>query len=106
MEKKYLSGNLTRNIAFGLTWLLSALTSFGWIAAIVLLLIDKDVLDIEDKRELVSVIIVAALAYVLAITLIVPFAAWVCSIIACVMAFTAKPFKIPGVYQIAAAIIK
>ena len=106
MEKKYLSGNLTRNIAFGLTWLLYALTSFGWIAAIVLLLIDKDVLDIEDKRELVSVIIVAALACVLAITFIVPFAAWVCSIIACIQAFMGKSFQIPGVYHIAKAIIK
>ena len=57
MDKKYFKGNLARNITFGLSWLLQAVLGCGWIAAIVLLIVDKEVLDTEDKRELVSIIV-------------------------------------------------
>ncbi|MBE6761987.1 MAG: hypothetical protein E7551_06830 [Ruminococcaceae bacterium] len=100
MEKKYLNGNLSRNITFGLCWLLS------WIPALIVWLVDKDNLDLEDKRELASIIICAIAGTVLSITFIVPLYVGVCGIIACVMAFMGKSFQIPGVYHIAAAIIK
>ena len=110
MEKKYLNGSLTRNVTFGLCWLLGFFSigaiGLGWVAALVLLIIDKDVLDLEDKRELASIIICAAASTVLGVTGIVPLYIFVCSIIACVQAFTGKVFQIPGVYHIAAAIIK
>lgn len=100
MEKKYLNGNLSRNITFGLCWLL------GWIPALIVWLVDKDNLDLEDKRELASIIICAIAGTVLSLTVIVPLYVGVCGIIACVMAFMSKSFQIPGVYHIAAAIIK
>ena len=98
MDKKYLKGNLSRNITFGLCWL------FGWIPAVIVWILDKEVLDVEDKRELASMIICAA--GVLALTFIVPMYIGVCQIIACIMAFMGKSFQIPGVYHIAKAIIK
>lgn len=106
MEKKYLKGNLDRNLAFGLSWALQTLFYWGWIAAIVLFIVDKETLDLEDRRELVSMIICAAAAVILSLTLLVPLYIWICQIIAAIKAFMGESFQIPGVYQIAAAIIK
>ena len=100
MEKKYLNGNLSRNITFGLCWLLS------WIPALIVWIVDKDNLDLEDKRELASIIICAIASTVLSLTFIVPLYVGICGLIAAIMAFTGKTFQIPGVYHIAAAIIK
>lgn len=100
MDKKYLKGNLARNITFGLCWF------FGWLPAVIVWIVDKDILDVEDKRELASMIICIIAATVLALTFIVPMYIGVCQIIACVMAFMGKSFQIPGVYHIAKAIIK
>ena len=100
MDKKFLKGNLARNITFGLCWLL------GWLPAVIVWIVDKDELDLEDKRELASMIICAVASIVLSLTFIVPMYIGVCQIIACVMAFMGKSFQIPGVYHIAKAIIK
>ncbi|MBO5089481.1 MAG: hypothetical protein J6C27_01020 [Clostridia bacterium] len=100
MEKKYLNGNLSRNITFGLCWLLS------WIPALIVWIVDKDNLDLEDKRELASIIICAIASTVLSLTFIVPLYVGICGLIAAIMAFMGKTFQIPGVYHIAAAIIK
>lgn len=100
MEKKYLNGSLSRNITFGLCWLLS------WIPAVIVWLVDKDNLDLEDKRELASIIICAIAGAVLSLTFIVPLYVGVCGLIAAIMAFMGKSFQIPGVYHIAKAIIK
>ena len=100
MDKKYFKGNLARNIAFGLCWLL------GWIPAVIVWILDKEVLDTEDKRELVSIIVCQVAAVVLSITCVVPLYVGVCAIIACIKAFMGKSFQIPGVYHIAKAIIK
>ena len=100
MDKKYFKGNLARNIAFGLCWLL------GWIPAVIVWILDKEVLDTEDKRELVSIIVCQVAAVVLSWTCIAPIYVGVCAIIACVKAFMGKSFQIPGVYHIAKAIIK
>ncbi len=103
MEKKYLNGSLSRNITFGLSWLL------GWLPAVIVWLVDKDKLDLEDKRELASMIIAAVISYVCAATIIggiISLAIAVCCIIAAIQAFMGKSFKIPGVYHIATAIIK
>ena len=100
MDKKYLKGKLDKNIAFGLCWLL------GWIAALVLWLVDKDELDYDDKLELASIIIASVAGAVLSFTCVVPIYVGVCAIIACVKAFMGGSFQIPGVYQIAKAIIK
>ena len=100
MDKKYFKGNLARNIAFGLCWLL------GWIPAVIVWILDKEVLDTEDKRELVSIIVCQVAAVVLSITCVVPLYVGVCAIIACVKAFMGKSFQIPGIYHIAKAIIK
>lgn len=100
MEKKYLKGNLSRNITFGLCWL------FSWIPAVIVWIVDKDELDLEDKRELASIIICAIAGTVLSLTFIVPLYVGICGLIAAIMAFMGKSFQIPGVYHIAAAIIK
>lgn len=100
MDKKYFKGHLARNIAFGLCWLL------GWIPAVIVWILDKEVLDTEDKRELVSIIVCQVAAVVLSITCVVPLYVGVCAIIACIKAFMGKTFQIPGVYHIAKAIIK
>ena len=106
MDKKYFKGNLARNITFGLSWLLQAVFYIGWIPAVIVLILDKEVLDTEDKRELVSIIVCAVAGAVLSITCVVPLYVFVCTIIACIKAFMGKSFQIPGVYQIAKAIIK
>lgn len=101
-EKKFF--NLEKKITFSLIWLLQVL-GFGWIVALVVLIADKT-LDVEEKRELVSVIVLAALSAILYVTIIVPFVAFVFAIIACVKAFQGGSWKVPAAYQIAAAIIK
>ena len=105
-EKKFLGGNLNKKLTFGLTWLASILLGFGWVVALIVLIVDKDKLDVEEKREMASVIICAIAATVLSVTVVVPLYVWICSIIACVKAFTDGTFQSPGVYHIAKAIIK
>ena len=112
-EQKMFGGNMERNVAFGLVWLAQLpFIPFGWVLALVVFLIDKDRLTLEDKRELVSVF-VCAVANIIGMILsfvvigaVIPLYTLVCGIIACVYAFTHKSFHIPGAYQIAAAIIK
>ena len=100
MDKKFLKGNLARNITFGLCWL------FGWLPAVIVWIVDKEILDVEDKRELASMIICVVASIVLSLTFIVPLYVFVCQIIAAIQAFMGKSFQIPGVYHIAKAIIK
>lgn len=102
MEKKYFGGKLDKNVAFGLSWLL-------WPLAIVEFILDKDVLDIEEKRDLVSLFAILVIGTVLTCTVIgSPVAALlgVLVIVKAIMSFMGKEFKIPGAYHIAAAIIK
>ena len=102
MEKKYFGGKLDKNVAFGLSWL----PYVGAIIAIIQFILDKDVLDVEEKRDLVSVFVVAVVDIVLSVTVIVPALLFVLWVIKCIMTFMGKEFKIPGAYHIAAAIIK
>ena len=100
MEKKYLAGKLDKNIAFGLSWLLCPI--FG----IIEFILDKDVLDIEEKRDLVSSFITYVAAMLLSVTVIGGIAVIVVVIIKIINTFMGKEFKVPGAYQIASAIIK
>ena len=102
MEKKYFGGKLDKNIAFGLAWL----PVIGWILAIVEFILDKDVLDLEEKRDLVSMFVTFVADIVLSVTLIGALVVSVLWIIKCIMSFMGKEFKVPGAYHIAAAIIK
>ena len=95
MEKKYFGGKLDKNVAFGLSWL----PFIGWIIAIIQFILDKDVLDLEEKRELVSVFVVAVVAFFLPILEIL-------NLVKAIMFFVGKEFKVPGAYHLAAAIIK
>ncbi len=106
MQQKYLGGNLDRNIAFGLCWLLSAITGLGFILALVIFIVDSKNLTVDDKRELVSLFITMGAFLLLGVTILVPMLCWVCFVIATIMAFTGKTFKIPGAYHLAAAFIK
>lgn len=102
MEKKLLKGNLDKKIVMGLGWLIP-------IVAIVSFIIDFKELDLEEKRTFVSIFASCVIAGVLACTIIgvvVTLAVAVCMIIAAINAFMGKTFKVPGAYQIAAAIIK
>jgi ABC-type Fe3+ transport system permease subunit len=106
MEKKYLGGRLDRKVTFGLIWLLQALLGWGWILAFVIFIMDKDNLDTEDMRELVSCVASTAICSVLGMTIIVPLYFTVCSTIACIMAFIGKKFDIPGSYHLAKLLVK
>ena len=99
MEKKLLKGALDKKIVVGLGWLIP-------VVALVSLIIDFKELDVEEKRTFVSVLVACVIAGVLGITIIVPAAVFVCAVIAAINAFMGKTFKVPGAYQIAAAIIK
>ena len=108
-EKKFLGGNLSKKITFGLTWLLQVLFDFGWILALVVFFVDKDKLDVEEKREMMSVVMLAALSFVCGLTIIGAVASivfWVFALIACIKAFTGKSFKAPGAYHLAKLFIK
>lgn len=106
MEKKYLNGNLEKKIAYGLCWL----PFISWIGALILLIVDKETLDLEDKRELVSIIATTAIALILAATVVLAPLGIIIEIVMLVNAilyFVGKDaFKMPGAYQIACAIIK
>ena len=104
MEEKKILG-MEKKVAFGLIWLLQAIFGIGWIVAIIVLVAEKTI-DIEEKREMVSVIVLAALSAILSLTFIVPLVACIFAIIACVKAFQGGSWKVPAAYQIAAAIIK
>ena len=99
MEKKYFGGKLDKNIAFGLSWL----PAIGWILAIVEFILDKDTLDVEEKRELVSVFVVTVAACILGVLAPLWFVLFV---VKAIMSFMGKEFKVPGAYHLAAAIIK
>ena len=105
-EKKYLNGNLTRNIAFGLCWL----PMIGWIVALFVFIVDKAVLTHEEKQELVAVWVANALIVVInlipVIGTIAAIVIAVFALIACIKAFMGKTFEIPGVSHIAKAILK
>ena len=103
MEKMLFGGRVKKNIVFGLSFLI-----IPWIA-LVSLIMDKDQLDVEEKRELVSVFFALAIAMVALVTIIgsvVTFALGVCCIIAAIQAFRGKTFHIPGAYHLAKLIIK
>ena len=70
------------------------------------IILDFKVLDLEEKRELVSVLVAWAVGMLLGVTVIVPIVVLVFAVIAAVNAFQGKSFKVPGAYHIAAAIIK
>lgn len=103
MEKKYFGGNMEKNIAYGLCWL----PFIGWIISLVMFIMDKDTLDLEEKRELVSIFVCSVAAVVLSFTGIVPVAISIVCLVNAILGFVGKgTFKVPGAYHIAAAIIK
>lgn len=99
MEKKLLNGSLDKKIVMGISYLIP-------IFALVAFIVDFKTLDLDEKREFVSIFIAVVVAMVLGVTFIVPVAVAVCAIIAAINAFMGKSFKIPGAYHLAAAIIK
>ncbi|MBQ8850427.1 MAG: hypothetical protein IJ011_08870 [Clostridia bacterium] len=99
MEKKLLGGNVSKNIVMGFSWLF-------WIFGLIAFIIDFKTLDVEEKREFVSLLICAAVGIVFGISVIVPIVVFVFAVIAAVNAFMGKTFKVPGAYHLAAVIIK
>ena len=102
MEKKYFGGNMEKNVAFGLSWI----PFIGWIFALILFIMDKDTLDLEEKRELVSVFVCTVVGIISSVIVIGPFLIAVLSLVNAIMTFIGKGFKVPGAYHLAAAIIK
>ena len=101
MEKKLFGGNINKNIVMGLSWI-----PFLWLLGLIAFIVDFKTLDVEEKREFVSIFVCVAVSIVLAITIIVPFVVGILMVIAAIMAFMGKTFKVPVAYQIASAIIK
>ena len=102
MEKKYLKGKLNRNVAFGLAWISYVIPGLVGLLA----LLDSDVIDLEDKKEMAAIFICSVASTVLGCTCVVPAYLFVCVVISCIMAFMGKSFKIPGVQQLVDLIIK
>ena len=102
MEKKLLNGNMDKNVAMGLSWI----PFIGWMFALVVFILDLKTLDVEEKREFVSIFVCTAVAMLLGFTVIVPIAVTVIEVIALINAFQGKTFRVPGAYHLAAAIIK
>ena len=101
MEKKLFGGNINKKIVMGLSWI-----PFLWLLGLIAFIVDFKTLDVEEKREFVSIFVCAAVSIVLGITIIVPVVVSVFMIIAAINAFMGKTFKVPGAYHLAAAIIK
>ena len=102
MEKKLLNGNMDKNVAMGLSWI----PFIGWMFGLVVFILDLKTLDVEEKREFVSIFVCTAVAMLLGFTVIVPIAVTVIEVIALINAFQGKTFQVPGAYHLAAAIIK
>lgn len=102
MEKKFFNNSLAKNIAFGLAWLF-------WPVAVVMHIIDKDVLDLDEKRTLVSIYVCMVASMVLAFTIVGSIVSLVISvfmIIAAIKAFMGQDFKVPLAYTLAEKIVK
>jgi uncharacterized Tic20 family protein len=106
MEKKFLGGKVEKNLFFTLSYALTCITGIGAILAIVSLIMDKAQLEVEEKRELVSMIVTLVLVWLFVWTAIVPVAAVVLTLIAAFKAHKGETFTIPGAYHIAKLIIK
>lgn len=111
-EKKYLG--MPRNVNFGLTWLC-------FIFGIVLLAIEHEKMDREDKVEVVSCfvffgfyIIVTTICSILFniilelswISAIIGLALWVIALVKMILAFVGKEWKLPVAYQLAEKFVK
>ena len=101
-NKKLLNGSLDKNIVMGISWLV-------WIFGLVVFIIDFKTLDLEEKREFVSIFTAIVIGTVLCFTIIGSLVSAVIAvfiIIKAIKSFMGKDFKIPVISKIAAAIIK
>ena len=110
-EKKYLG--MPRNVNFGLTWLC-------FIFGIVLLAIEHEKMDKEDKLEIVSCFCAAGILYTLGIVFSIVFGilgiGWlggiiftvfeILFIVKMILAFLGKEWKVPLAYQLAEKFVK
>ena len=110
-EKKYLG--MPTNVCFGLTWLC-------FIFGIVLLAIEHEKMEREDKVEVVSCfvffgfwIIVSTICSIVFgllelswIGSIIMLGLWVIALVKMILAFMGKEFKLPVAYQIAEGFVK
>ncbi len=117
VEDKVLGGSVDKKTFFGLIWLAFCTSCFAFIAFvlnIVVLIIDKDRLTTEEKRCAAAMFV---MQIVTAVLLCIPYLGWlalifvgiyhfICSLIAALMAFQGKLFRIPIAYHIAAIFIK
>ena len=100
-----LSNNILKPI---INWLLALIFGANSLSEVFTFLkrVDKDILDIEEKRDLVSMFVMWVATAVLSVTILGALVLGVVVIIKMIMSFMGKEFKIPGAYHIAAAIIK
>ena len=114
-EKKYLG--MPRNVNFGLTWLC-------FIFGIVLLAIEHEKMDREDKVEVVScfvffgfyIIVMTIVSIVFGIVFgllqlgwistIISILLWVVALVKMILAFCSKEWKLPVAYQLAEKFVK
>ena len=110
-EKKYLG--MPRNVNFGLTWLC-------FIFGIVLLAIEHEKMDREDKVEVVSCFVFIGFYMIVAmitgivfgllelgwVSSLICFALYVIAIVKMILAFCSKEWKLPIAYQLAEKFVK
>ena len=110
-EKKYLG--MPRNVNFGLTWLC-------FIFGIVLLAIEHEKMDREDKVEVVSCFVYMGFCMIVSIVFGIVFGLlqlgwistiistllWVVALVKMILAFCSKEWKLPVAYQLAEKFVK
>ncbi len=95
MDKKYLKGNLNKNIAFGIAWLVP-------VFAIVFFILDRETLTREEKVTLVTIFACAVFACIPLVNIV----AMIFVIIAAIKAFMGQDYTVPVASKIAEKIIK
>lgn len=93
MDNKYLNLSLNKKITFGLAWLL-------WPVAVLVLIFDKDKLDHQDKKEIITSLVCNVAACIIGLIYIV-------NVIEAIKIFTNKEaFEVPLASKLAEKFIK
>ena len=90
MENKYLKGNLDKNIAFGLSWLV-------WPFAVVLFILDKNTLTRDEKKTLLTIFVCAVFNCIPVVCVV----SMIFVIIAAIKAFMKQDYEVPVASKIA-----
>ena len=105
MEKKTLG--MKNNVFYGLCWLLMVVPFTEWIAAVLAIVaLIKGGNDLEEKRDLVALIVAFVVKIPFCWMVIPYFYVLGGAVVVCIARFQSKTNYIPGIYHIAKLFIK